>query len=85
MRFMKKEYKATSQIRYAFSKHRAMLKLAECYVEQDKHDRAVKAFIDAEILSGKAWDVVYSLYPFLDNEKISFTTTRNGMVIKVLK
>lgn len=66
----KKEYKTTAKIRYAFIKSTAMQKLAECYVENDKHDRAVKAFIDYDILLKKAWGNVYELYPALKDKSL---------------
>lgn len=66
----KKEFKTTSKIDYGFTKYQAREKLAKAYVEADKHDRAVKAFNDAEILMMKAWENVYELYPKLRSETL---------------
>lgn len=73
--FKKKEvYKTTSKIEYAFRKGKAMKALAESYVIHDKHDRAVRAFRDVEMLMDKAWGLVYELYPKLKGSSIAHHT-----------
>lgn len=63
MRLRKKKYHVTSKIKYAFIKKDAMEKLGEAYIKQNKHDRAVSTFNDAEVLRHNAWHLVYDLYP----------------------
>lgn len=69
--FGKKEYKSTSKINYAFMKANAMSDLAERYVKNDNHKRAVRCTIDFETLRVKAWDTVFELYPFLKGKKLT--------------
>ena len=70
---MKKKYKATSKIHYAIIKFDAMVSLANAYVYHDKHDRAVEAYVQSEILRNKAWNLIYDLYPKLKGVNLRYS------------
>lgn len=78
----KKKYPTTSKINYAFCKYYAALALAEYYVKSDKHDRAVQAFIDAEVLNKKAWLSVFELYPTFKSRECTYFKYEHTIKIK---
>ncbi len=77
----RKKYKTTSKIEYAFKKYIAMDLLTCKYVAADKHDRAVKAQIDTQILKDKAWGLVYDLYPELKGKSIKHRMDERELTI----
>lgn len=70
-----KEYKVTSKVAYAFMKSNARRRLGEAYIEADKHYHAARSFTEAEVLVGKAWELVYELYPKLKRKIITYSHT----------
>lgn len=53
-----------------FVKLHAREALAEAYISNDNHNRAVKAFEEAEAIRLNAWGLVYELYPKLKDKGI---------------
>ena len=62
-----KKYKCTMKVKRQWQIYKAHAALTGLYIENNNHERAKQAAIDAEIQRCKFWEVVYELYPGLKN------------------